>query len=60
MRTRIIGLTALAALILAVIWFVAPRATVIANAASGETYAIDILGLTKQAQDLPERRYAEF
>lgn len=60
MRTRIIGLMALAALILAVIWFVSPRATVIANKASGETYGIDILGLTTQAKDLPERQYAGF
>ena len=60
MRTQIVGLLALAALILAVIWFVSPRATVIANEASGETYGIDVLGLTKQATDLPERRYAAF
>ena len=60
MRTRIVGLMALAALILAVIWFVSPRATLIANEASGETYGIDILGLTKQAKDLPERQYARF
>jgi len=60
MRTQIIGLMALAALTLAVIWFVSPGATVIANEASGEAYGIDIFGLTKQAKDLPERRYAEF
>jgi len=60
MRTRIVGLMALAALILAVIWFASPGATVIANEVSGETYGIDILGLTKQPKDLPERRYAAF
>ena len=58
--TPIIGLMALAALILGLIWFVSPHATVIANEVSGETYGIDILGLTKQAKDLPEQRYAEF
>ena len=58
--TPIIGLIGLAALILGIIWFVSPHATVIANAASGEVYGIDILGLTKQARDLPERRYAQF
>jgi hypothetical protein len=60
MPTRISGLLTCAALILAVIWFVAPRATVIANGSSGEAYGIDILGLTQQARDLPERQYAEF
>ena len=60
MRTRIVGLMALAALVLAVIWFVSPRATVIANEASGEPYGIDILGLTKQAKGLSERQYAQF
>jgi hypothetical protein len=60
MHTRIIGLLTSAALVLAAIWFVAPRATVIANGASGETYGIDILGLTEQAKDPPERQYARF
>lgn len=58
MRMQIAALVALAAVILAVIFTVAPRATVVANEVSGEIYAIDILGLTKQAKDLPEQQYA--
>jgi len=58
--TPIIGLMAFAALILGLIWFVSPHATLIANKASGEVYGIDILGLTKQAKELPEERYPAF
>jgi len=31
---------------------------IVTNDVSGEVYAIDILGLTKQAQDLPTQQYA--
>jgi len=58
MRTTIFGILALAALILAVIVSISPHATIVANEVSGEVYAIDILGLTKQAQDLPTQQYA--
>ena len=58
MRTRTAAMVALAALILAIIFAVSPHATIVANEVSGEVYAVDILGLTKQATDLPERQYA--
>lgn len=58
MRMKITAIVALAALILAVIVLVAPHSTIVANEVSGEVYAIDILGLTKQAKDLPEQQYA--
>ena len=58
MRMQIVAIVALAALILAVIFAVSPHATIVANEVSGEVYAIDILGLTKQGKDLPEQQYA--
>jgi hypothetical protein len=47
MQTKILAIAALAAVILGAIILVAPRSTVVANEVSGEVYAIDILGLTK-------------
>jgi hypothetical protein len=58
MRTKILAIVALAAVILAVILVVSPHATIVANEVSGEVYAIDILGLTKSAKDLPVQQYA--
>jgi hypothetical protein len=58
MRTRILGLLALAALILAVIISVSPHSTIVANEVTGEVYAVDIVGLTKNARDLPVQQYA--
>jgi hypothetical protein len=58
MRTKILMIVGLAALILAVIVAVSPHTTIVANEASGEVYAIDILGLTKNAKDLPSQQYA--
>jgi hypothetical protein len=58
MRTKVMGIIALGALILAVIVSVSPHATIVANEISGEVYAIDILGLTTNAQDLPVQQYA--
>jgi hypothetical protein len=58
MRTKILAIVALAAVILAVIISVSPHATVVANEVSGEIYAIDILGLTNDAKDLPVQQYA--
>jgi hypothetical protein len=55
---RITALLVLAGLILAVIVTVAPRASVITNQASTEIIGIDILGLTKDAKDLPPQQYA--
>jgi hypothetical protein len=50
-------LLALAAIIVAVIIAMSPNVTTIANEASTEIYGVDILGLTKNAQDLPEQHY---
>lgn len=58
MRTKILAIVALAGVILAVIIAVSPHATIVANEVSGEVYAIDILGLTKNAQNLPVQQYA--
>ena len=59
-RLQVIGIVALAALVLAVIVTVAPKAMVMTNAASTEMYGIDILGLTKNAKDLPVEQYAAY
>ena len=58
MRMQIAAIAALAALVLAIIFAVSPHAMIVANEVSGEVYAVDILGLTKQATDLPEQKYA--
>jgi hypothetical protein len=58
MRTKILSLLALAALILAVIVSIAPTTTIVANEVTGEVYAIDVLGLTNNAKDLPVQQYA--
>lgn len=58
MRMQIAVVTALAAAVLAIIFAVSPHATLVANEVSGEVYAIDILGLTEQAKDLPQQQYA--
>ncbi len=58
MRTTILALGVIAALILAIIIKVSPHTTVVANEVSGEVYAIDVLGLTKSAKDLPMQQYA--
>jgi hypothetical protein len=58
MRTKILAILTLAALILAVIVAISPHATIVANEVTGEVYAIDVLGLTKNAKDLPVQQYA--
>ena len=58
MRMQIAAIAGLAAFILAVIFAVSPHATLVANEVSGEVYAVDILGLTNQAKDLPEQKFA--
>jgi hypothetical protein len=58
MRTKILAILTLAALILAVIVAISPHATIVANDVTGEVYAVDILGLTKTAKDLPVQQYA--
>jgi hypothetical protein len=58
MRTKILAILTLAALILAVIVSISPSASVVVNEVTGEVYAIDILGLTKDAKSLPVQQYA--
>ena len=55
---RIAALLGLAGLILAMIVTVAPKASVTTNLASTEITGIDILGLTRNARDLPAQQYA--
>jgi hypothetical protein len=51
MRSQLIGLIALTALILAAIFVIAPRVTIVANDISGEVYAIDIAGFGPAGSD---------
>ena len=60
MRKELPALMAAAALIVVGIVWVSPKATVIANEASTEIYGIDVLGLTKRANDLPVEQYAAY
>jgi hypothetical protein len=53
-----LAILTLAALILAVIIAISPHTTIVANEATGEVYGVDILGLTKNAKDLPVQQYA--
>ena len=58
MRMKVLAILTLAALILAVIISISPHATTVANEITGEVYAVDVLGLTKNAKDLPVQQYA--
>jgi len=49
MQSHVVGLIALTVLILAAIFAIAPRATLIANEVSGEVYGIDVAGFTGNA-----------
>jgi len=56
-RTQVTAVPATAAVILAVIFMVAPQATVVTGA-SDEVIGIDIIGITKNAANLPEQQFA--
>ena len=58
MRKHDYMILAFAAAVLAVIIAISPKVETIANEASTEIYGVDILGLTKNARDLPEQHYA--
>jgi hypothetical protein len=60
MRKELLALTAVAALFVVGLVWVSPKAAVITNEASTEIYGIDILGLTKKANDLPAEQYAAY
>ena len=55
MRTKILSIVALAALLLAVLVSVSPHARIATNEAGVGT--MDILGLTKNAKGLPVQEY---
>ena len=55
MRSHVAGLIALTALILAAIFAIAPRATLVANEVSGEVYGIDVAGFTGSAEEALQR-----
>jgi len=57
MRNQLINLLALAALILGGIFIVAPKAMMATNRASTETVSLDIVGLTKNAKDMPVQSF---
>jgi hypothetical protein len=63
MRSQVVGLIVLTALILAAIFAIAPRTTIVADEISGEVYAIDIAGFTtkeaKEADEVTARRLAK-
>jgi hypothetical protein len=58
MRTKILSVLALAALVLALAVSVSTHATIVADHAAGNT--VDILSLTKNAKDLPAEQFAAF
>jgi hypothetical protein len=58
MRTHMLQIVAIAALVLAIICTVSPTATVIANEMTGEVYGIDLFGIAKVGQDEPGKRLA--
>jgi hypothetical protein len=49
-----------AAAVLATIVAVSPHTTVTTSEISGEVYGIDILGISKNAKDLPDQQFAAF
>jgi hypothetical protein len=57
MKTRDFLTLALAAFILAVIFSISPKVETTANEALVGTHGIDILGLTRNARNLPEEDY---
>jgi hypothetical protein len=57
MKTRDFLTLALAAFILAVIFSISPNVETTANEALVGTHGIDILGLTRNARNLPEEDY---
>ena len=57
MKTRDYLTLALAAFILAIIFSVSPKVETTANEASLGVHGIDILGLTRNARNLPEEDY---
>ena len=58
MRKDVFAVLALTVLVLVGIIAISPNVKTVANEASTEIYGVDILGLTKNAKDLPEEQFA--
>ena len=58
MRTKTFSIFALAALIIAAVVLISPRAWTVAHQATGDR--VDTLGLTMNARDLPVQQFAAF
>jgi hypothetical protein len=57
-RTQgVIALASTVAVLAMVILALSPPAAIVANEASGDTHSIDILGITKNARNLPEEQF---
>jgi|GraSoiStandDraft_44_1057316.scaffolds.fasta_scaffold585755_2 hypothetical protein len=56
MQKQMIGLAALATLVMALIWVTAPRAAVTLNAAGTDLAGIDLLGLTGGDDEISAQR----
>lgn len=57
MRTKMFSILALAALVVAAVVLVSPHAWTVAHKAAD---SVDVLGLTKNAKDLPVEQFAAF
>ena len=58
MRTKTFSILALAVLIIGAVVLISPHAWTVAHKATGDS--VDILGLTKNAKDLPVQQFAAF
>jgi hypothetical protein len=57
MRRDLLVPLMLATLVLAAIFVIAPKSTIVAYEASAEVYGVDIVRLTTNATGLPEQRF---
>jgi hypothetical protein len=57
MRRDLLVPLMLATFVLAAIFVIAPKSTIVAYEASAEMYGVDIVGLTTNATSLPEQRF---
>ena len=52
-----IALASTVAVLAVVVLALSPPVTIVANEASGDIYGVDILGITKNAGNLPEQQF---
>jgi len=57
--TQVTIVLASAAVVLALVLAISPQTTIVAKEASSEISGIDILGITKNAKNLPEQQFPE-